>query len=94
MFLLLLLAVLPVVLEFENGSREEELLLFSMLWRGDFRMVGVVCAMLRAVGLICWMPDWFGLFIVGGVSSSVLSVLCVTALLRFKENGLECLMLI
>ena len=43
--------------------------------RGDFRMVGVACVMLRAVQLICWMPDWFGLFVVGGVSSSVLPVL-------------------
>ena len=49
--------VLLAVLEFENGSREEEFLLFSMSQRGDFRMVGVPCMMLRAVRLICWMPD-------------------------------------
>ena len=55
--LLLLLAVLLAVLEFENGSREEELLLFSMSLRGDFRMVRVACVVLRAVRLICWMPD-------------------------------------
>ena len=49
--------VLLVVLEFENGSREEELLLFSMSQCGDFRMVGVARVVLRAVRLICWMPD-------------------------------------
>ena len=37
------LRVLRVVLEFENGSREEEFLLFCMSQRGDFRMVGVAC---------------------------------------------------
>ena len=58
MFLLLLLLVVSlVVLEFENGSRGEELLLFSMSQRGDFRMVGVACMVLRAVWLICQMPD-------------------------------------
>ena len=35
-------------------------------------MVGVACVVLRAVRLICWMPDWLGLFVVCGVSSSVL----------------------
>ena len=69
------LVVLPVVLEFENGSRDEELLLFSMSQRGDFRMVGVACVVLRAVRLICWMPDCLGPFVVGGVSSSVLHAL-------------------
>ena len=44
--------VLLVVLEFENGSREAELLLFFMSQRGDFRMVGVACAVFRAVRLI------------------------------------------
>ena len=51
--LLLLLTVLLVVLEFENGSREGELLLFFLSQRGDFRMVGVACVVLRAVRLIC-----------------------------------------
>ena len=45
--------VLLVVLEFENGSGAEELLLFFVLWRGDFRMVGVACVALRTVRLIC-----------------------------------------
>ena len=49
--------VLLVVLEFENGSREEELLLFCVSQRGDFRMVGVACVVFRAVRLICRMPD-------------------------------------
>ena len=44
---------LLAVLEFENGSREEELLLFSMSQRGGFRMVGVACVVPRAVRLIC-----------------------------------------
>ena len=44
--------VLLVVSEFENGSREAELLLFSMSQRGDFRMVSVACAALRAARLI------------------------------------------
>ena len=57
MVLFLLFLLLLVVLEFENGSREEEFLLFSMSQRGDFRMVGVACAALRAVRLICWMPN-------------------------------------
>ena len=56
-FVVASLVVLLVVLEFENGSRDAELLLFSMSQRGDFWMVGVVRAALRAVRLICWMPD-------------------------------------
>ena len=48
-----LLVVLLAVLEFENGSREEELLLFFVSQRGDFRMVGVACVALRAARLIC-----------------------------------------
>ena len=52
-FVVASLVVLLVVLEFENGSREEEFLLFSMSQRGDFRMVGVACVALRAVRLIC-----------------------------------------
>ena len=40
--------VLLAVLEFENGSREEEFLLFFMSQRGDFRMVGVACVVLRS----------------------------------------------
>ena len=55
--LLLLLAVSLAVLEFENGSQEEELLLFSMSQHGNFWMVSVACVVLRAVRLICWMPD-------------------------------------
>ena len=49
--------VLLAVLEFENGSREEELLLFFVSQCGDFRMVGVACVALRSVRLICWMPN-------------------------------------
>ena len=56
-FVVASLVALPVVLEFENGSRDEDLLLFSMSQRGDFWMVGVACVVLRAVRLICWMPD-------------------------------------
>ena len=55
--LLLLVVVLPAVLEFENGSREEELFVVLMLQRDNFWMVGVACSSLRAVQLICWMPD-------------------------------------
>ena len=53
MVLFLLFLLLLVVLEFENGSREEEFLLFSMSQRGDFWMAGVACMVLRAVWLIC-----------------------------------------
>ena len=35
-----ILSTLLAVLEFENGSREEEFLLFSMSQGGDFWMVG------------------------------------------------------
>ena len=56
--LMLLLVVLLVVLEFENGSQEEEPFVVVMSQRGDFRMVVVARSALRAVRLICLMPNW------------------------------------
>ena len=47
--LFFLIAVLLAVLEFENGSHEEELLLFSLSLRGNFRMVGQALAQRIAV---------------------------------------------
>ena len=55
--LVLLVMVLLAVLEFENGSREEELSVVFMLQRGNFRMVGVAPSSLRAVWLIHLKPD-------------------------------------
>ena len=46
-------------------------------------MVGSTCVAFRAVRLICSMPDWLGLFVVGGVDC--LSSCAMTPQLRFKE---------
>ena len=48
-----ILSTLLAVLEFENGSREEELFVVFMSQGGNFWMFGVACMVLRAVGLIC-----------------------------------------
>ena len=57
--------VLLVVLEFENGSQEEELFVVLMSWHGNFRIAGVARSLLRAVWLICSKPDWVGVCAVG-----------------------------
>ena len=67
--------VLLVVLEFENGSGEEEHFVVFVSQRGNFQMVRVVCVILRAVRLICSMPEWFGLSVVSCGLSSVLPAL-------------------
>ena len=48
-----------------------------------FRFADFACVVLRAVRLICWMPDWFGLFVAGGVFI-VCPSCAMTPQLRFK----------
>ena len=54
---------------------EEEHFVVFVSQRGNFQMVRVVCVILRAVRLICSMPEWFGLSVVSCGLSSVLPAL-------------------